>query len=133
MEFNEKNKVLTAGILLLTFTAYSLYLYSSLPRQNLAKADDSNGKLVWQQKNCISCHQIYGLGGYLGPDLTNVYSAKGPEYIKAFLKTGTVVMPNFKLSEKEIQELMNYLKNIDQTGKADPRTFTISYNGTIKQ
>lgn len=133
MKLNEKNKLLTAGLLLLTFTVYSIYLYLSLPLQNQAKADDSNGKLVWQQKNCISCHQIYGLGGYLGPDLTNVYSTKGPEYIKVFLRKGTIVMPDFKLSEKEIQELLNYLKNIDQTGKSDPRTFTISSNGTIKQ
>ena len=42
-------------------------------------------------------------------------------------------MPNMDLTDSEIEELLAYLKDVDQSGKADPRTFTINTNGTIHQ
>ena len=130
----ERLKMAVIIFLLTGFTMYSAILYLSLPVKNKTVAPAiREGKTVWQQYNCIACHQVYGLGGYLGPDLTNVFSQKGPDYIKAFLKNGTAVMPNFQLNEQEINTLLAYLQNIDSSGKADPRTFTINKNGTIKQ
>ena len=79
----------------------------------LAKKDVDAGKMVWQQYNCNACHQVYGLGGYLGPDLTNVYSNRGSEYIQAFLKNGTGSMPQFHLTETETSLLLSFLKEID--------------------
>jgi nitric oxide reductase subunit C len=76
---------------------------------------------------------VYGLGGYLGPDLTNAYSSRGKDYIKAFLKYGTAAMPKFNLKEPEITALLAYLKEIDASGRSDPRSFTINYDGTIEQ
>jgi nitric oxide reductase subunit C len=54
----------------------------------------------------------------LGPDLTNVYSAryKGENYIKAFLNSGLKQMPKFNFSEDEKDALVTYLKFIDSTG-----------------
>ncbi len=130
----EKLKHLIAATLVITFLYYSLHLYLSLPVKGIPVANGvQKGKKVWQQNNCTACHQIYGLGGYLGPDLTNSYTLRGPAYIKAFLQTGTEVMPNFHLNEQEIDALLAYLQNIDASGKADPRTFTINTNGTIEQ
>lgn len=121
-------------ILVTIFLTYSFYLYWSLPVEKYTTSDDAkSGKLIWQRYNCNACHQVYGLGGYLGPDLTNVYSMKGADYIKVFLVSGTNVMPDFHLSDKEITEVIAYLKNIDASGISDPRTFTINTNGTIKQ
>lgn len=93
----------------------------------------SDGRLVWQKYNCQSCHQLYGLGGYLGPDLTNVYSAqgKGELFINAMLKTGTPKMPVFHLSEIEQTQLIAFLKTTDASGSADPRNFTTLYDGMI--
>ncbi|WP_051364229.1 c-type cytochrome [Flavobacterium limnosediminis] len=86
------------------------------------------GQELWQQNNCFSCHQLYGLGGYLGPDLTNVFSAenKGPEYIKAFLNSGVKTMPKFHFSEAEKEALVTFLKEVDQSG------YYPNYNATIK-
>ncbi|MBI3235010.1 MAG: cytochrome c [Bacteroidetes bacterium] len=92
-----------------------------------------NGKLIWQKYNCNACHQIYGLGGYLGSDLTNEYSLKDTNFIKAFLMNGTDIMPNFNLTEQEVNALLAFLNTIDRSGKSDPRTFRINVNGTIKQ
>ena len=130
----EKKKYLVASLLLIAFLVYSFHLYSSLPYLTTpGSAAACRGKLIWQKYNCTSCHQIYGLGGYLGPDLTNAYSMRGPEYIRVFLQSGTTTMPNFHLKEDEITGLIAYLQKVDSSGKSDPRTFTINTNGTIEQ
>ncbi len=131
---NDKYKLLLFGVLLTLFISYSSFLYiqQPIPTPSTVSAAE-NGKMVWQQYNCTSCHQIYGLGGFLGPDLTNEYSKRGEDIINAFLMSGTNIMPNFHLSEQQRADLVEYLKNIDQTGKSDPKTFTINADGTIEQ
>ncbi len=132
--FNDRHKISVLTILISGFLFYSFFLYSATSvKAIVVTKETAQGKILWQQYNCNSCHQIYGLGGYLGPDLTNVYSRRGQEYIKAFLRYGTNVMPNFNLRENEITELLAFLKNIDASGKSDPRTYTINKNGTIFQ
>jgi nitric oxide reductase subunit C len=105
--------------LFLTFIAYSFVVYTYGTKLNLHRANESaiKGKLLFQKHNCISCHQVYGLGGYLGADLTTVISAegKGEAYVKAFLKSGTPRMPDFKFSDEEIRFIIDYLKDIDQS------------------
>jgi nitric oxide reductase subunit C len=130
----DRSRLLTLSLLAIGFLLYSFTLYSTTPAKTPAVTELSRkGKLVWQQYNCTGCHQVYGLGGYLGPDLTNTYSRKGPAYIKAFLAGGTVTMPNFQLNTEEMEALVAYLQNIDASGTADPRSFTIHTNGTIEQ
>lgn len=132
--FSDKYKLIVILLLIVSFLTYSGFIYKSLPASDMSVTEETNnGKMIWQQYNCTACHQVYGLGGYLGPDLTNTFSLKGPEYIAAFLKSGTVTMPNFHLNENEIAALIAYMKNIDMSGSADPRTFIINYDGTIKQ
>jgi nitric oxide reductase subunit C len=62
------------------------------------------GSDLFQQYNCTSCHQLYGLGGYLGPELTTAYSdpGRGEMYMKAFLKAGGPRMPNFHFKKKTL-------------------------------
>ena len=74
-----------------------------------------NGQQIWQEKNCQSCHQLYGLGGYMGPDLTNA-AAKGPDYLRAFIEHGTTRMPDFHLSDKEQADVVAFLQWVDQSG-----------------
>jgi len=131
---SDKQKITVAVLLLVSFLSYSFYIYTSLPvKESPVSNKASDGKQLWQQYNCNACHQVYGLGGYLGPDLTNVYSKRGANYISSFLKSGTAIMPNFHLSDSEIESLTAYLQNIDSSGKADPRTFKIHFDGTIEQ
>jgi nitric oxide reductase subunit C len=78
------------------------------------------GWKVWQQNNCQSCHQIYGLGGYMGPDLTNVVSDSGEskQYLQTFIKYGTGKMPDFHLSDSEVNNLVAFLHWIDKSGRS---------------
>lgn len=122
--------------LLFSFSTYSMFVYTQ-PEHTYGReiSGAEAGKIIWQQHNCVACHQIYGLGGFLGPDLTNVYSAegKGPEYIKAFARGGTSVMPAFDLSERELEQLVSFLEHVDASGKADPKNFRRNLNGTIER
>ena len=130
----EQQKIMIISFLLIAFIAYSSFLYFNLPYKSVSVTDAQyRGKLLWQKYNCTACHQVYGLGGYLGPDLTNVYSLRGPNFIEAILQKGTTVMPNFNLKENEISDLKAYLKNMDASGTADPRKFTIHADGTISK
>ena len=88
------------------------------------------GKIVYQKYNCSACHQLYGLGGYMGPDLTNVMS-KGEGYVKVFLQYGTQRMPNFHLNETEVNDLVAFLTYTDKTGISPIKKFNVNPDGTI--
>ncbi len=92
------------------------------------------GQQLFQNYRCWSCHQLYGSGGYLGPDLTNVYSDenKGPLYIKAFLNSGVKSMPQFDFSEEEKDAFVQYLKQVDQTGVYPNYDAEIEATGWVK-
>ncbi len=74
------------------------------------------GQTIWHKNNCQSCHQRYGFGGFLGPDLTNAMSRLPREQLDAVLKEGSGPMPAFNLSDGEIDAVEAYLREIDQTG-----------------
>ena len=109
------------GTLVLIFTLYNVIIYTGSTSSSSAKelsSDALKGETLWQENNCIACHQFYGLGGYLGPDLTNVISnpKKGKEYAKAFFNSGIKSMPKFNFSEKEKNLLASFLEEVDKTG-----------------
>lgn len=129
----EKRKMIVLVLFVAAYLIYSFTLYTSLPvKQCIVDKRVENGKLVWQKYNCNSCHQLYGLGGYIGPDLTNVYSKRSEAFIKAFLKNGTTAMPNFNINDYEMDCLLKYFNTIDNSGKSDPRNFRINNDGTIE-
>lgn len=74
------------------------------------------GKKVWEDNNCIGCHTIMGEGAYFAPELSNVYERRGPEFIKAWIKAmptnapGRRQMPQFNLSEEELDAMVAFLK-----------------------
>lgn len=117
----------------MSFMTYSIILYLRPLNHESPDDDAMRGKLIYQKFNCQSCHQIYGLGGYLGPDLTNVISAegKGETVVRALVRQGVRQMPGFAIEDDELDALVAFLKSIDKTGKADPRTMQITNDGMI--
>lgn len=126
-------------LLSLAFIVYSFSIYLKplhpSPNSNFSITEASEGRLVWQKYNCQSCHQLYSLGGYLGPDLTNVISqpGKGKDFLKAMLHAGYNQMPVFQLSNQEINQLYEFLKSIDASGTADPRKLKVNNYGMIER
>jgi nitric oxide reductase subunit C len=136
MRLNTKRWII--GILVTFFFIYSIVIYTLGTRVDKGAAalteQSKLGKLVYQKKNCVACHQIYGLGGYMGPDLTNVISSlgKGPDYARVFIKNGTFRMPNNHLTDEEVDQLIAFLTYIDKTGVSPVKHFKIHYDGTVK-
>ncbi len=79
-----------------------------------------HGQQLWRDNNCQSCHQVYGFGGFLGPDLTNVGARLGQARLTAVLREGAGQMPGFEFSTQEIDALGNYFAALDATGVAQP-------------
>ncbi len=118
------------------FLCYSLIVYKySDPRQGSLRPGEQvlAGWDTWQQKNCQSCHQIYGLGGYAGPDLTNTVRQRSPEYLKAIIKSGTAAMPDFRLSPKQVDELVAFLDWVDKTGASKVPDSLVHWTGSYRQ
>lgn len=119
-----------------TFAVYSAYVYTTgTDAAHIPPLDDEgrHGQALFQRHNCIACHQFYGLGGYMGPDLTNVISNRGEAYTRAFLMSGTARMPNFDLSEDEVSALIAYLAFVDRTGTYPVEDYEIRWYGTVAQ
>ncbi|MGI9570032.1 MAG: c-type cytochrome [Desulfobulbia bacterium] len=92
-----------------------------------------HGQELFQEHNCIACHQFYGLGGYMGPDLTNVISNRGAAYAGAFIANGTTQMPNLGLGVDETAALVAYLEFVDTTGTYPPENYKVTWYGTVEQ
>lgn len=86
------------------------------------------GKTVWDQNNCIGCHTLLGEGAYFAPELGNLYQRYDydEDRIKRFINgrpvngiLGRRSMPQFNLTEKELDALVEFLKyssKIDTAG-----------------
>jgi nitric oxide reductase subunit C len=113
-------KRIVVAVLFCCFFIYSIVVYTvgtAIPGDKLLTEKSIAGKTLFQKHNCIACHQVYGLGGYLGPDLTASADpvAHRELYAWAIMKTGTSRMPDFHLTDYEIDCIMEYLKAIDKT------------------
>jgi nitric oxide reductase subunit C len=109
-------KLYVAMFLFSLFLIYTAIVYTSGTEGLSMNSKATEGKLLYQKYNCTSCHQLYGLGGYLGPELTTILSEPGREiYCRAILKTGTQRMPDFHLNEKEIDNVIEFLIYVNTT------------------
>ena len=79
------------------------------------------GQSLWRAHNCQSCHQLYGFGGFLGPDLTNSIGQLSPERLESVLTIGAGQMPAFHFDEQERADLSTFLREMHATGVAQAR------------
>lgn len=136
MSTNSKYYIYIVAILIALFSFYNYVVYNTEGYVAVEKLSPLaiKGQQLFQNNRCWSCHQLYGLGGYLGPDLTNVYSTegKGSLYIKAFLNSSVKSMPKFNFTEKEKDALVEFLKKVDETGTYPNYGAEIETTGWVK-
>ena len=53
-------------------------------RENLTESV-ANGKLLWEENNCLGCHSLFGEGAYFAPELGNVFQRRGMGNEEAFV------------------------------------------------
>lgn len=90
----------------------SAKLPTAIPEQAVA------GKRVWQRHNCVSCHTLFGNGGYVGDDMTHVVTKMKPPELVEYLVNPPVMRPNkYKrhpaLSEADAKDLVQYLEFVN--------------------
>ncbi|MCB1895729.1 MAG: cytochrome c [Zoogloeaceae bacterium] len=104
---------------ILLFLALTFDSMQTLPKRDNRQAlteQVAHGKKLWETNNCIGCHTLLGEGAYFAPELGNVYVRRGPDFIKAWIKsqpTGTPgrrQMPQFNFSDEELDALVAFLK-----------------------
>ena len=82
----------------------------------------AQGKKLYDQKGCVSCHQIGSDGGALGPNLSNVGNRLRPGFIFKHLENSRkfkadIVEPNYGFTERERIFLTNYLMTLKLSAK----------------
>lgn len=124
---------LTVLFLLFSFSIYLKPLREKDTQKATVLEQAAAGKDVWQKHNCHTCHQLYGLGGYLGPDLTNVIAKPGYSevFLKALISNGMGQMPPFDLTPQEMEDLLVFLQEMNETGTANPQDYSPQLNGTF--
>lgn len=106
-------------------TAHSYgYLKEVATDETTLTASVERGKHVWEKNSCVNCHSILGEGAYFAPELGNVWVRYGGdsdpdaarEGLKAWIANqptgaeGRRQMPNFHLSDQELDDLIDFLK-----------------------
>ncbi len=115
-----------SGFFLLLYvglTAHSHYYIEKTSTQPVSESV-ARGKHVWEKHACINCHSLLGEGAYFAPEVGNVWVRYGgrenPDGARAGLKAwmkaqptrvpGRRQMPQFNLSEQELDDLVDFLE-----------------------
>ena len=106
-------------------TAHShYYIRTTSTDESTLTASVEHGKRIWEKNACINCHTLLGEGAYFAPELGNVWTRWGgdsdPESARDTLKgwmasqpsgiEGRRQMPQFNLSDKELDDLADFLQ-----------------------
>jgi len=110
--------------LLAVYACVSVVAHTDYPRRSddpLLNGLEQDGLRLWRANNCQACHQIYGFGGFLGPDLTNRVNDDTPDdTFWWILRDGLGRMPAFDFGDSEREALMAYLRAVNRTGRSQP-------------
>ncbi|MDM8564443.1 cytochrome c [Candidatus Halobeggiatoa sp. HSG11] len=107
--------------LLLGLTIHTIIVLPERDHRDNLTPQIIQGKMVWEENNCIGCHTLLGEGAYFAPELGNIYKRRGGShggayFIKAWLKAmptnipGRRQMPQFNLTDEELHALIAFLK-----------------------
>ena len=82
-----------------------------LTDQALTISNPVNGKVVFE-KTCGSCHQMYGKGGKLGPDITGSNRTNLDYLLTNMLEPNAEIQDDYKMVVVTLRDGRTYLGNI---------------------
>jgi ubiquinol-cytochrome c reductase cytochrome b subunit len=81
----------------------------------------TDGPTLFRERGCAQCHEIRGVGGHKGPDLSGVGRRMKKDALYTQIEQGSASMPPFGgvIEESEITALVKYLGHCkDKTKKS---------------
>ncbi len=126
--------VLIGLFLLQSGLTYTVSTEVPVPAAELNSAA-RRGEALYRSFNCTACHQFYGLGGYMGPDLTNVTIApgKGPDFTRGIILHGSANMPALGVTKDQADDLVAFLEAVAATGIYPIRNLDLTPWGTYRE
>ncbi|MDP6312617.1 MAG: cytochrome c [Phycisphaerales bacterium] len=109
-------KIVILAFLVACFAIQTALVYSDASPSAPLSPQAQEGRLLWHAHNCQACHQLYGFGGFLGPDLTNVSARVGPDRIEQILLEGSAQMPAFEFDHDHIAAVTAFLSAMNDSG-----------------
>ncbi len=94
-------------------------LSDGIPRQTHSEnvtEEVANGKVLFDENNCMGCHTILGEGAYYAPELTKVIDRRGEAFVVAVLSSKTPwtmsgrKMVAYDFTEEEVNNLLEFFK-----------------------
>lgn len=111
--FTPARKKLLLAALVLSFGVQTGLVYSDARSEPLSEAA-REGRALWQAYACQTCHQFYGQGGFLGPDLTNAASRVDSTRLVSLLTVGSGQMPPLGFTDAEAAAMAAFLREMDR-------------------
>jgi nitric oxide reductase subunit C len=103
-------------VLVACFGVQTALVYTDERVEGLSEAA-VRGRRLWHDHGCQVCHQIYGQGGFLGPDVTNAHGLVDSVRLRSLLTVGSGQMPAFQFDDTQIADLRAFLRALDQPGR----------------
>ncbi|MGY8777895.1 MAG: c-type cytochrome [Longimicrobiales bacterium] len=111
--FQPFTKKVMLSVLVVCFAIQTGLVYSDSVDLTLSE-DAVEGRKLFHDGSCQVCHQLWGQGGFLGPDLTNAASRLDETRLVSLLTVGSGQMPAFNYSPEQIGHLRAFLEEIDR-------------------
>ena len=98
--------------------AFLLSQRARLPMDSTAvewtKADPANGRALFGELRCVSCHAVNGRGGTMGPELTRIGDKVRRDWLFAYLKDPHAVqadtpMLQYRLSDEQWRDVIAFI------------------------
>lgn len=115
--YSRRKPIIGAGILVVLVLG-TLGVLGALSAPSRPAGEESHlvqaGREVYRDINCSYCHSIGGVGGAVGPDLSNVASERTQEQLTVYLKNPDAMVPEtlhpkLLYTDEELEALVAYL------------------------
>ena len=111
--FHASSKKLLLAVLVACFAIQSALVY--MDDVDLVLSEEAvEGRKIFHEQSCQVCHQLWGQGGFLGPDLTNAASRVDETRLVSLLTVGSGQMPAFDMTPEQIGAMKAFLEEIDR-------------------
>ena len=111
--FSPSSKKTLLAVLVLCFLVQSSLVYRD--DVDLVLTEQAvEGRKIFHEESCQVCHQLWGQGGFLGPDLTNAASRVDETRLASLLTVGSGQMPAFDMSAEQIAAVSAFLNELDR-------------------